>query len=400
MRKALEPQANGIAHASVPHQAAHEPRLPGRDGARSVPPAPTHPCAMRYRLSVARRLVVHHLMWGVMAWTVSACASPARTGELRESPPQPESASRSPERSPSRDSLATSPVDATPPLVLTVAEHGMAARYYEPRPGSEQSRAAVVIVGGSDGGFPAERLARALADAGHPTLALAYFSGRGAGITGLPARLQRIPLESGQRALDWQAARTRRPLALIGESRGAELVLLLAARRPDLAGVVAFAPSSAVWQAPTMTLDERAAPAWTERGQPLAYLQDDRTPDLAIAERFMRSLARGLGDAAIPVAAIRARVLLIAGEDDRIWPSAAMADALAADARRAGRPDVTVLRYPNAGHLLMGPGPGRSRLVVPGYVVEFGGTDEGNRAARDDAWAKTLAFLSSLRSAP
>lgn len=288
----------------------------------------------------------------------------------------------------------------TPPLVLTVAEHGIAARYYESGPGSEQSRAAIVIVGGSDGGFPAERLARSLADAGHPTLAVAYFSGRGAGIPGLPTRLQRIPLESVQRALDWLAARTRRRLALIGESRGAELVLLIAARRPDLAGVVAFAPSSAVWQAPTMALDEPAAPAWTEGGRPLAYLQDDRTPELAIADRFARTLARGPGDAAIPVAAIRARVLLVAGEDDRIWPSATMADAIAADARRSGHPDVTVLRYPSAGHLLMGPGPGLSRLVGSGYVVEFGGTDDGNRAARDDAWAKTLAFLSSLQPAP
>lgn len=352
---------------------------------------------MRCRLLVARPPVTR-LMWAVVGWATSACTSPATVGSGGMAPSRVSSCPSS-ELSPTCGAAAAGPVSPTPPLVLTVTEHGVAGHYYEPRLVPEQSRAAVVIVGGSGGGFPAERLARALADAGHPTLAVAYFSGPGAAIPGLPARLQRIPLESVQRALDWLAARTRRPLALVGESRGAELVLLAASRRPDLAGVVAFAPSRAVWQAPTMMLDEPAMPAWTEDGRPLAYLQDDRTPGLAIAARFARSLARGVGGAAIPIAAIRARVLLVAGEDDRIWPSTAMADSIAADARRAGRPDVMLLRYPDAGHLLMGPGPGPRRVVGEGYVVEFGGTDDGNRAARDDAWAKTLAFLSSLRPA-
>ena len=44
----------------------------------------------------------------------------------------------------------------------------------------------------------------------------------------------------------------------------------------------------------------------------------------------------------------------------------------------------------------MGPGPGVSRFEAPGFVVEFGGTDATNLAARDDAWAKTLAFLDRI----
>ena len=86
-------------------------------------------------------------------------------------------------------------------------------------------------------------------------------------------------------------------------------------------------------------------------------------------------------------------MLLVAGDDDRIWPSDPMADSMSVRARKRGGPDVQVLHYPNAGHLLMGPGPGRERFVAGNFIVEFGGIEAGNRMARDDAWARTLSFL-------
>ena len=286
---------------------------------------------------------------------------------------------------------AQQPSASPPTLSLAVSDSGFAGRYHAP---TATAGPAVLVLAGSNGGYPSSHLGRSLADDGHAALLLAYFSGPGAPpVAGLPARLHDIPLEYFDRAIDWLHARTGQPVVLIGESRGAELALLLAARRADVAGVVAFAPSVAVWQAPRFSRDDPVGAAWTLAGRPLAYLRDATDAGLTSVERFARTLSRGAGTAAIPIERIRGRVLLVAGDDDRIWAAGPMADSLAARARRHGGPAVQVLRYPDAGHLLMGPGPGRERFEAGSFVVEFGGTAAGNRAARDDAWARTLAFL-------
>jgi dienelactone hydrolase len=284
----------------------------------------------------------------------------------------------------------------TPPTSeeLRVESTGLAARFHAP---AHRAGAAVIVLNGSDGGYPPERLGEELARRGHAALRLAYFSGfLSAPIRGLPTRLSEIPLEYIERAIDWLARRTGRPVVLMGESRGAELALLVASRRADVTGVVAFAPSSAVWQAPRFSPREPVGAAWTVGGRAVPYLIDAGDSAASGVERFAQTLAKGTGDAGIPITRVRGRALLIAGGDDRIWPAAQMAESLAALARRAGGPRVEVLRYPDAGHLLMGPGAGRERFVGSGWVVEFGGTAAANRAARDEAWARTLAFLDTL----
>ncbi|MFC3713649.1 acyl-CoA thioester hydrolase/BAAT C-terminal domain-containing protein [Sphingoaurantiacus capsulatus] len=281
------------------------------------------------------------------------------------------------------------PTEAAPaPAELTVADVGFAARYWEPATGPR--KAPVLVLPGSNGGYPSARVGRSLAAAGHPVVGLAYFSAAPA-IPGLPTRLREIPLEYVDRAIGWLAAKSGRPVVLMGESRGAELALLLGSRRPKLAGVIAFAPTTAVWRAPPAEANEKPAAAWTEKGKGVAWLSDDDAPGLTSNQRFDRALARGKGAARIPVERIKAPLLLIAGGDDRIWSSTPAARSI-----QAKVPNATVLHYPDAGHLLMGPGAGVSRFEAPGFVVEFGGTDATNLAAREDAWAKTLAFLEKV----
>jgi hypothetical protein len=280
---------------------------------------------------------------------------------------------------------------------LTVAEVGFAARY---APSANNTSALpVIVLNGSNGGFPPSILAESLRSRGHAVLLLAYVNALGMPpLPGVAERLHQVPLEYIEGAIDWLKNRTGKAVVLIGESRGAELALLLASRRGGIAGVVAFAPSSVVWPAARFLPTDSVGPAWVTRHGALPFQEEVAEAGLSSVERFSRAIDRGVGEARIPIERVQGRVLLVAGEDDRIWPSGIMADSLSAAARRHGRPVIEQLRYPDAGHLLMGPGPGLERYVSERWVVEFGGTAAGNRAARDDAWSKTLSFLSMISS--
>src|SRR4029450_14052521 len=81
-----------------------------------------------------------------------------------------------------------------------------------------------------------------LARNGFAALALAYF-----GMEGLPKELDQIPLEYFQSALAY--IRSHRSLdsdqiGIAGNSKGAELALLLASEDPAIRCVLAFSPSS------------------------------------------------------------------------------------------------------------------------------------------------------------
>ena len=292
-------------------------------------------------------------------------------------------------------SVAAGPVDSdvTTVKVWTVADRGVAAKFY---PAARPKGAAVLLLVGSEGGYAPGDLARSLAEAGHPVLALAYFSGMGPELPGIPSRLERVPLEYFDHALDLLAKETRQPLAVIGESRGAEAALLIAARRPDVRAAVAFAPTSTVWQSPGTGGSRALQAAWTANGQAVPYAVDVGKPGRSSVADFSEALTTSASDTLIPVDRIRARTLLVAGLDDQIWPSAPMARNIATRMRRYGR-SVEVATYRSAGHLLMGPGPGEVRIVTPEFTIEFGGTEAGNLAARNSAWRRTLKMLDQVR---
>lgn len=295
----------------------------------------------------------------------------------------------------SATSVAPGPVDREVTTVKewTVASQGVAAKFY---PAARPKGAAVLLLVGSEGGYAPDELARSLAKAGHPVLALAYFSGMGPELAGIPLRLERVPLEYFDRALDLLAKETRQPLAVMGESRGAEAALLIAARRPDVRVAVAFAPTSTVWQSPGTGGSRALQAAWIANGQAVPYAVDIGKPGRSSVADFSEALSTSASDTRIPVDKIRARTLLVAGSDDQIWPSASMASSIAARMRRYGR-SVEVVTYPFAGHLLMGPGPGEVRIVTPNFTIEFGGTEAGNLAARNSAWRRTLTMLNQVR---
>lgn len=254
-------------------------------------------------------------------------------------------------------------------------------------------RPGILLLGGSEGGLGAavDGQARLLAREGFTVLALAYYR-----LPGQPQRFELIPLETFTHALDWLKAHdgvdpTR--LAIMGTSKGAEAALLVASRRSDVGAVVAAVPSQVAWQGFDWSFAPVNTSSWSEGGKPVPYLPiktvgwngDIYGPSLANAAKYP--------EAAIQVERIATPVLLLCGEEDRLWPSCPMARAI--KARRDGADGAlvtTLLAYPNAGHFGVGPALPEGQ-EVPAMITMFGGNKEGNVAARADGWPRTIAFL-------
>jgi dienelactone hydrolase len=114
---------------------------------------------------------------------------------------------------------------------------------------------------------------------------------------------------------------------------------------------------------------------------------------------FAYRLRAAPSESFIPVERIAGPILLIAGDEDQMWPSAAMArDVLARRRVRGGHPNDSLLVFSGAGHLI-----GKAYLPagstrIAGGRLETGGTAAGNARAQSEAWRVVVRFFSeSLR---
>lgn len=240
----------------------------------------------------------------------------------------------------------------------------------------------VLTVAGSSGRIDVDR-ARLFAERGAVAESVRWFGG-----PGQHTGPWEIPLEL---FLDRtvELARECDRILVCGTSFGAEAALLTGVHSPDVAAVIAFAPSDVVWAG--ITPDERVTSHWTLEGAPLPFVPF--RPDWAPHED--PPSFRGLYDAsftAAPEAAARAAIpaerirdlLLVAGGDDRVWPSLAQAERLRDRRRRFDLP--TALRTdPAAGHRTILPG---EPVVHAGRVMARGGTPEADSRLGRTAWAE------------
>ena len=241
----------------------------------------------------------------------------------------------------------------------------------------------VLVLGGSEGGLMVPKAAW-LASHGFAALALAYFR-----YEDLPRDLENIPLEYFGEAIAWMMQRPEiapERIGVMGTSRGGELALQLGSMYPELKAVVAYVPANVRYAA---CCGGTMVPyAWTWKGQPLTYVFA-RMADSPQAEMT----------AGIAVEHTHGPVLLIGGEDDGVWHSASMTQAVADRLHRDHFAyDVELLKYRHAGHRV-----GRPEIVpvwhdkmrhpVSGREMDPGGTVEGDAASSIDAIPKVLKFL-------
>jgi alpha-beta hydrolase superfamily lysophospholipase len=113
---------------------------------------------------------------------------------------------------------------------------------------------------------------------------------------------------------------------------------------------------------------------------------------LRLRPAYEAGLARGVGDAAVRAERVACPVLCLSGDDDALWPSGPMAEALLARRRDHGQGDGDEHHhFPGAGHLL------RCALVPTDAPwsggIAFGGTRAGLAAAQRATTDAVTAFL-------
>jgi pimeloyl-ACP methyl ester carboxylesterase len=240
----------------------------------------------------------------------------------------------------------------------------------------------VLVLSGSSGRVEGERC-RVLAQAGATAASYRWFG----------AALDRLPLESFDEALATLHERCDR-LVVMGTSRGAEAALVLGARHAEVDAVVAVSPSHVVWAALTDERPQRSS--WTSGGEPLpfvpyddSWVADTDPPEYAeLYEHCLDRYADRVPAARIPVERISGEVVLVAGGDDRLWPSLDWSEEILWCRERHGLP-TTLVSHPDAGHRVRLPGerpPAPSRLA-------HGGTPAADLELGERLWPTLLRLL-------
>ena len=279
------------------------------------------------------------------------------------------------------------------------------------RPSAPSACPAVITLGGAGGGL-SEGGARSLASEGFAALALAYF-----GADTLPRELVEIPLEYFEKAISWLRAQPgvdAGRLAVVGNSKGGELALLLGATYPeDVGAVVGYAPSPVVWQG--ISFDREfyyggPKSPWSLRGEPVPFAPPSRPLPYELVglagslfggwpivtrpfyERALADDGPVVDAASIAVEGISGPVLLVSGTEDGLWPSTRFSEMVMERLKAHDHPFPSQhLRYEGAGHLIAPRGykPKQSW----GRNLELGGSPEANEFANADSWQKVLRFL-------
>ncbi|MGH8426899.1 MAG: acyl-CoA thioester hydrolase/BAAT C-terminal domain-containing protein [Gammaproteobacteria bacterium] len=290
-----------------------------------------------------------------------------------------------------------------------VNTNGLVGMLFRPR--SPGPHPAIIVLGGSEGGLhPQVDEAALFASHGYIALGLAYFQGYGntdLSLANLPKQLVDIRLEDFHKAADWikrQPGVDAKHVAIMGWSKGAEAALVAAATWPkDFQAVIGFMPSSVVWAGLQYG---PASSSWTLHGKPLPYVSFVANPAMFKKGKpiaFVSAYAAGLKNkdavekAAISVEHIAGPVLLIAANDDQIWPSCLMAQQVMQrlQAHHHAYADQS-LCYQGAGHIILPPyRPTNSNAAAlpGGGSILFGGDPIAYAFADRNAWSKILAFL-------
>lgn len=292
-----------------------------------------------------------------------------------------------------------------------VREEGLVGTLYLPAGIKPGSHPAVMILNGSGGGINEPRAAL-YASRGYAAFALAYFKA-----PGLSDYISNTPLEYFQTGLRWLRKKVQPKhdfVAISGQSRGGELVLLLGATFPkEVSAVVAYVPGAVVHSGQNACDPKigREGPTWLLGGKPIPHVwENNRTATWAPFDegpsphRHEKAIQTALQDpdavarARIRVEDIEGPVMLLSGTDDGSWPSSLYSKMVQDKLVDVKHPyPVEWLDYENGGHSILFPYVPTTQLVyahpVSGKISTSGGNPKDNARADQESWEGVKKFL-------
>lgn len=271
-----------------------------------------------------------------------------------------------------------------------------------------EKQTTILLIGGGDWG---EYWGQELAKANFVGLSLPYHREEG-----LPKLPEEIPLEYFAKAIDWvkeQPQVNPNKIIVMGASRNAELALLIASHYPDrVHGVITFSPSSVSWSNTVLPFNsDIIKPSWTFKNLPVSYIpmakikggESDTIETLSYWTEALTD-SNAVNMASIQVENIRGPILVFSGVDDKVWPSAMMSEMIENRIKHNNFAfEFDNIKYENAGHQISG-NPNNPYSIRYGemtidqkkYIFEFGGTENGDIAAQNDAFVRVINFLSKI----
>ena len=201
--------------------------------------------------------------------------------------------------------------------------------------GNSDNQPLIVAFGGGGGGNDWTRnymkgKRDSLIEKGYSVLAIGYFKSNGT-----PKNLDRISLDAISDTIMNIAQNDKidaTKIALIGGSKGGELILNLASRFNHFNAVIAMSTSNVSFPAITWSANTSS---WTYKNKEVAYvpapfktISPALKGDLYTAHSMMLEDEQAVKRAEIAVESINCPILIISGKDDDQWPAKEMSDRI------------------------------------------------------------------------
>ena len=253
----------------------------------------------------------------------------------------------------------------------------------------------VICFGGSDGS-PNFDNAKRLAEEGYETFALFMY-----GMRNQEQTLRRIPLEQFEDVINYinKNVKDNKPISILAASKGSEYALNLASKYHEIDNLVLIAPSSYTFAG----LDFKDyGSSWTYKGKELPYIDIKKSSlksflkniivtaiiksPISFRDTYNSAIEKDSSsqEKLIPVKDVKANILMIAGEDDLMWDSLAMANKI-----KEENPKAKIYPYKGAGHIFAGNG----IINIKNVRIATGGTAEYNKKAKIESIKTIDAFL-------
>jgi dienelactone hydrolase len=267
------------------------------------------------------------------------------------------------------------------------------------KPETKDKLPAVIVVGGSTGGFFwAEQMAALLSTKGYAALALNYFDPNN---NNLPNELIEIELEYFKEGLNWlknQPQIDKNEISMMGISRGGELSLLFGSYfSKTLTSIVSYVPASHVFEGIAMG-GHKGKSAWTYQNKSIdiiKYPEDtifsrdknpanlreihDRALNEATSEQFKK--------ARIQIENINCPILMISGGKEATWSSAKMCETMMETLKNNNNPHQSKhLNFENMGHTFFLPN-------IPPIIANPSVKPKHAAQANKKSWTAALKFL-------